>query len=171
MSLKTRQDATDEAKIINAITKEIEEFENNNDVSGPSVMAKWILIALKEAGFKIVKDIQMSIGKPILVTCEESQMVTMALLELGYDAWSNDIEPTRGAFPQRHLQMDARQALKEKDWGGFIAHPVCKGLAGSGSKHQYVNMKKFNRDGSENPLCETRNKLIVDGVEFFQSVL
>lgn len=57
MSLKTRQDATDEAKIINAITKEIEEFKNNNDVSGPSVMAKWILIALKEAGFKIVKDV------------------------------------------------------------------------------------------------------------------
>ena len=108
------------------------------------------------------------IGKPILVACEESQMVTTALLELGYDAWSNDIKPTRGSYPERHLRMDAREALLLKDWHGLIAHPVCKGMAGSGAKHQYVNEKRFNADGTENPLCEKRTKLIDEGVEFFK---
>jgi hypothetical protein len=52
-SLKAREDAHYKDKIINAMTKEIEDAEHKN--SSPSVLAKWILIALDEAGFKIVR--------------------------------------------------------------------------------------------------------------------
>jgi hypothetical protein len=52
-SLKAREDEHYKDKIINAMTKEIEDAEHKN--SSPSVLAKWILIALDESGFKIVR--------------------------------------------------------------------------------------------------------------------
>lgn len=64
--------------------------------------------------------------KPLLlVACEYSQRVTTAFLEKGFDAYSCDIIDTEGAFPERHLKMDARKAIFLKKWDLVIAHPPC----------------------------------------------
>lgn len=110
----------------------------------------------------------MTIGKPILVACEESQAIASALIELGYDAYSNDILPTRGKYPERHFQMDAREAMQKKNWHGLIAHPVCKRMANSGAKHLYVGMRRYNADGTENPICKKKWAELVEGVKFFK---
>lgn len=110
---------------------------------------------------------QTSIGKPILVSCEESQAITSALIELGYDAWSNDLLPTRGKYQERHLMMDARLALKQKKWHGLVAHPVCRAMANSGAKHLYIGKRRYNPDGTENPICPKRWAELVAGAEFF----
>lgn len=107
-------------------------------------------------------------GGPILTACEESGAITAALIALGYDAWSNDILPTRGPHPDRHLQMDAREALTLKPWTGLLAHPVCRAMAGSGAKHQYINMRRENPDGTINPFCPKRTKEMEDGAKFFR---
>lgn len=43
----------------------------------------------------------------ILVACEESQAVCIALRELGHEAYSCDIEPCSGGHPEWHIQADA----------------------------------------------------------------
>ena len=42
----------------------------------------------------------------ILCACEESQIVTLALRELGHEAYSCDIKPCSGGFPEFHLMCD-----------------------------------------------------------------
>lgn len=42
----------------------------------------------------------------ILVACEESQAVTIALRKLGHVAFSCDIEPCSGGHPEWHIQAD-----------------------------------------------------------------
>lgn len=111
------------------------------------------------------------IGGPILTACEESGRITDALISLGYDAWSNDILPTRGAHPEKHLIMDAREALTFLPWTGLIAHPVCKAMSCSSAKHQYVNQRKQNPDGTTNPRCPERMAKMVKGAKFFRVFL
>mgnify|MGYP000736120050 CR=1 FL=1 len=48
----------------------------------------------------------------VLVACEESQEVCKAFRALGHDAYSCDIEPCSGGFPQWHIQADALELLK-----------------------------------------------------------
>lgn len=43
----------------------------------------------------------------ILVACEESQAVCIALRRLGHEAYSCDIEPCSGGHPEWHIQQDA----------------------------------------------------------------
>ena len=47
----------------------------------------------------------------VLITHEESQVVTTAFLRVGHDAYSCDLLSTSGAYPERHLQMDCSQLL------------------------------------------------------------
>jgi len=68
----------------------------------------------------------------ILCACEESQAVTIELRKLGHEAYSCDIEPCSGGFPDWHLQQDVIPLLKEK-WDMIIAFPPCTHLAVSGS--------------------------------------
>jgi len=69
----------------------------------------------------------------ILVACEESQIVTKEFRNKGHDAWSCDIEPCSGGYPEWHLQQDVRPLLRQT-WDLIIAFPPCTHLASSGAR-------------------------------------
>jgi len=69
----------------------------------------------------------------VLVACEESQVVTIAFRELGHEAYSCDLEPCSGGFPEWHYQMDITIPLMQK-WDMIIAFPPCTHLAVSGAR-------------------------------------
>lgn len=47
----------------------------------------------------------------ILVACEESQAVTIALRKLGHEAYSCDLIPCSGGHPEWHIQQDVLPLL------------------------------------------------------------
>lgn len=77
----------------------------------------------------------------ILVACEESQAVTIELRRLGHEAYSCDIQPCSGGYPEWHLQVDALEMLKLK-WDMIIAHPPCTYLTAAGA------VRLFDHDGT-----------------------
>ena len=89
----------------------------------------------------------------ILVACEESQAVTIELRKLGHQAYSCDIEPCSGGYPEWHLQQDVLPLLKEK-WDMIIAFPPCTHLAVSGAAH----FEKKRQDGRQQ-----------QGIDFFMA--
>jgi hypothetical protein len=66
----------------------------------------------------------------VLVACEESQQVTLALRQRGIEAWSCDLKPAR-LEPRWHIQDDAKKVIR-LGWDGLIAHPVCDRLTNAG---------------------------------------
>lgn len=78
----------------------------------------------------------MSEGKKlrILVGCEESQAVTIELRKLGHEAFSCDLLPCSGGYPEWHIQGDAvKEAYSGKyDFGIFF--PPCTHLTVSGAR-------------------------------------
>ena len=70
----------------------------------------------------------------ILVACEESQVVTKELRELGHEAFSCDIEECSGGHPEWHTQDDVTKLLEDQ-WDMIIAFPPCTDLAVSGARH------------------------------------
>jgi hypothetical protein len=74
-------------------------------------------------------------AKKVLIGCEESQEVTKAFRDLGYNAYSCDIIPCSGGLPKYHLQMDIFQAINSKEWDLIILHPPCTAVAVSGNAH------------------------------------
>lgn len=68
----------------------------------------------------------------VLVACEESQEVTKAFRNLGYQAFSNDIQDCSGGYPEWHIKDDVRNVLYE-NWDLIIAFPPCTDLAVSGA--------------------------------------
>lgn len=84
----------------------------------------------------------------ILVACEESQAVTIALRKLSYEAYSCDIEPCSGGHPEWHLQQDVTELLKIK-WDMIIAFPPCTYLSNAGAKHLFrggnLNQERYKK--------------------------
>lgn len=81
----------------------------------------------------------------VLVGCEESQAVMLAFRALGHQAYSCDLLPCSGGFPQFHLQMDVFEAIALKKWDTGIFFPDCTFLTcsaewayGPGPYHQKV---------------------------------
>jgi site-specific DNA-cytosine methylase len=68
----------------------------------------------------------------VLLACEESQAVTKEFRRLGHEAYSCDILPTSGDYPEWHLQQDVEPLLKDT-WDLIIAFPPCTHLAVSGA--------------------------------------
>ena len=69
----------------------------------------------------------------VLVACEESQLVTIALRAQGHEAWSCDLlEPSDG-HPEWHLQCDVIPLLKNP-WDMILAFPPCTHLSTSGAR-------------------------------------
>lgn len=71
--------------------------------------------------------------KPILVGCEESQTICKSFRDAGFEAYSCDIQPTRGN-PEWHYQQDIMEVIPSKEWGLIILHPDCTKLAVSGNR-------------------------------------
>jgi hypothetical protein len=67
----------------------------------------------------------------ILIACEESQKICIAFRKRGHEAYSCDLEPCSGGYPEYHIQDDVRNHLTDY-WDAMIAHPVCTRLANSG---------------------------------------
>lgn len=84
----------------------------------------------------------------VLVACEESQAVTMALRALGHEAYSCDIIPCSGGHPEWHLQQDVTPLLQEK-WDMIIAFPPCTYLTNAGARHLYkggmLNAERYKK--------------------------
>jgi len=73
--------------------------------------------------------------KRILITHEESQIVMSEFLKLGFDAYSCDLLPSSGKYPERHLQMDFKKAI-DKIKPDFIGmHPECTRLTVAANKY------------------------------------
>jgi len=82
-----------------------------------------------------LKDIYRAIEaeNQVLVACEESQTLTIALREKGVPAWSCDILPCSGGHPEWHIQADVIPLLKRK-WAAIYAFPPCIDLCVSGAR-------------------------------------
>src|SRR5262245_12298221 len=65
-----------------------------------------------------------------LVACEFSGRITHALRARGVEAFSCDLEPTEGLWPEFHFQCDVRLVLS-LGWDLLVAHPPCTYLATS----------------------------------------
>ena len=95
----------------------------------------------------------------VLVACEESQTVTIELRKLGHEAYSCDVEPCSGSYPEWHLQQDVIPLLKEK-WDMIIAFPPCTYLTNAGTRH-------FSRRINPEEKVVAREKLREEAFEFF----
>ena len=69
----------------------------------------------------------------ILVACEESQVVTIALRKVGHEAFSCDLLPCSGGHPEWHIQEDVLKHLGG-GWDMMIAHPECTRLTVTANK-------------------------------------
>lgn len=72
----------------------------------------------------------------ILIACEESQRLCIGFRAFGHEAYSCDIKPCSGGFPDWHIQDDALNLLKFK-WDLIIAHPPCTYLSNAGACRLY----------------------------------
>ena len=77
----------------------------------------------------------------VLIACEESQTVTKAFRKNGFEAFSCDILPCSGGYPQWHIKEDAIKVAYDKryKWDLMIAHPPCTYLALSGYNVHHKN--------------------------------
>lgn len=101
-------------------------------------------------------------SKSILIACEESQIVTKAFRELGFEAFSCDLKPCTGGHPEWHLQDDAVATATKFKWDMMIAHPPCDRLANSGVRWLHEPPKGEDLDD----IWEEFFK----GVEFYKSL-
>jgi hypothetical protein len=90
----------------------------------------------------------------ILVACEESQVVTIALREKGHEAYSCDILPCSGGHPEWHIQDDVLNHLDD-NWDMLIAFPPCTHLAVSGARY----FEEKRKDGRQQ-----------QGIDFFMEL-
>lgn len=88
----------------------------------------------------------------VLVACEESQTVCKAFRERGHEAYSCDIIPCSGGYPEWHIMQDVvpllngRYCFNTMDgvwhyiwdrWDMIIAHPPCTYLSNAGARFLY----------------------------------
>jgi len=79
----------------------------------------------------------------VLIGCEESQIMTKAFRARGHDAWSCDLQPTRGS-PDWHYQGDVKDVIGYSEWDLIILHPDCTRLAVSGNRWYGKGMPKHD---------------------------
>lgn len=111
----------------------------------------------------------------ILVACEESQRVTVALRERGHYAYSCDILECSGGHPEWHIQQDVLSLLDGNcsfitqdskahylngKWDMIIAFPPCTYLTNAGTRH-------FSLRCNPPEKVKKRKLLRKQGAEFF----
>lgn len=97
----------------------------------------------------------------ILIACEESQAVCIAMRELGHEAYSCDIQECSGGHPEWHIRGDALELLKMK-WDMIIAHPPCTYLSVAGAQ------RTFPQSGVPDPVRHAKGEA---AAEFFKAFL
>ncbi len=76
---------------------------------------------------------------PVLIGCEESQIVCKAFRDADHKAYSCDTQPTRGN-PDWHFQQDIMDVIPTREWSLIILHPDCTAMAVSGNRWYGANM-------------------------------
>jgi hypothetical protein len=97
----------------------------------------------------------------ILVACEESQAITIALRKLGHEAYSCDLQPCSGGHPEWHYQCDVLTIL-DKGWDMMIGHPTCTFITNAGVCWLY------DKEGNRN---EQRWNDLAEATKFFKALL
>lgn len=69
----------------------------------------------------------------ILLACERTQAVCKEFRKLGHEAYSCDVQPEIGGYPEGHLQQPVENLLHML-WDMIIAFPPCTDLAVSGAR-------------------------------------
>ena len=84
----------------------------------------------------------------VLIACEESQRVCIAFRNKGHEAYSCDIQPCSGGYPEWHIQDDALNHIN-KNWDLIIAHPPCTYLSNAGARFLYpkgiLNLERYKK--------------------------
>lgn len=70
----------------------------------------------------------------IIVGCEESQAVCIALRKLGHEAYSCDLIECSGGHPEWHIQDDILNVINREHWDMGIFFPTCTYLTVSANK-------------------------------------
>lgn len=115
--------------------------------------------------------------RKILVGCEESQRVTIALRELGYQAFSCDLQDCSGGHPEWHIKEDVTHLLDGRcifetmdgtvygvpeKWSAIIGHPPCTFLTVTGNR--WFDESKYHEKARE------RKAKREEAVEFFMRI-
>ena len=93
-------------------------------------------------------------GFRVLVACEESDEVRGRFEELGFDAWSCDLQPNRNP-KAKHYKGDVFDIIND-GWDAMIAFPPCTHLAVSGAA--WFEQKR--KDGRQQ-----------EGIDFFMAMV
>ena len=91
----------------------------------------------------------------VLIACEESQVVCKAFRDKGHEAYSCDILPTSGFYPECHLKTDVLDIIND-NWNLMIAFPPCTDICVSGARW----FKEKQKDG--------RQQI---GIDFFMAMI
>jgi hypothetical protein len=90
----------------------------------------------------------------ILIACEESDEVRERFEQLGFDAWSCDMQENRNPNA-KHYQGNVFDIIND-GWDAMIAFPPCTHLAVSGARH----FEQKRKDGRQQ-----------EGIDFFMSMV
>ena len=101
-------------------------------------------------------------GFRILVGCEESQEVTKAFRNLGFEAYSCDLQECSGGHPEWHLQMNVFDAIELIKPTLGIFHPPCTFMSRAGARWMYPKAKE---------ICPKRFQLAMEAKDFFMKCL
>lgn len=120
----------------------------------------------------------MEINKlKLLVCCEESQTVCQAFRELGWEAYSCDIDECSGGHPEWHIQQDVIPLINgncsfktvdgiehtiDGEWDLLICHPPCTYMSKAGARWMYPTAGNIDPE---------RYKLAMEAKEFFMKFI
>lgn len=79
----------------------------------------------------------------VLVGCEESQRVTIALRSRGVEAYSCDLLPCSGSRKDWHIQDNLLDVINRERWGGLIVFPPCTYLTVTQNRHMRCNPDRW----------------------------
>jgi len=98
----------------------------------------------------------------ILLACEESQTVTIAMRKLGHEAYSCDVQECSGGHPEWHIRGDVVPLLEEQ-WDMLIAFPTCTYLTMTANK--WLKDQPPRKSGAL--VGAERRAARQDGIDFF----
>jgi len=98
----------------------------------------------------------------ILIACEESQEICIAFRELGFDAYSCDLQECSGGFPQWHIIGDALNEVYSGKYDMMIAHPPCTYMSNAGARWMYPTAGNLDKN---------RFDKAMEAKEFFMKLL
>ena len=97
----------------------------------------------------------------VLIACEESQIITIAMRNKGIEAYSCDVIPCSGGHPEWHIQDDCMNHIND-GWDLLIAHPPCTYLSNAGIR--WFNEEKYGDKAKD------RKQLRLEALDFVMKI-